>query len=90
MKKLIVYYAGEWAERLLTVERYKEVAYFIEDAPQAENTDFWGIGAAKPIYTPDVLQKEDPEEIVIIISDNVRCKDAKTVLEGMGFRENYH
>ena len=31
MKKLVVFYAGEWAERLLTIARCKDIAYFVDE-----------------------------------------------------------
>lgn len=30
-KKLVIFYAGAWAEQLLTVARAKKVAYFVDD-----------------------------------------------------------
>ncbi len=91
MKKMIVYCAGEWAQKLLTIERYKEIEYFIESEPgDRKFTDFFGEAYAKPIYSPDVLDKEDPNDIIIIISDNVKYAEAKSILESKGLVENKH
>ena len=85
MKKIIVYYCGKWAERLLTVERYKETAYFIDDDPPVEGTvSFFGEGSSKPVYNPDILDSEDPDNIIILISDNYHYGDAKKALEAKG------
>lgn len=91
MKKIIVYYCGKWAERLLTVERYKETAYFIDDDPPVEGTvSFLGEGSSKPVYKPDILDSEDPDNIIILISDNYHYGDAKKALEAKGLTENRH
>ena len=88
MKKLIVYYAGVWAERLLTIERYKRVEYFVDNVQKIDK--FIGIGSEKNIYPIEQLLKEDKHEIVIVISDNSLYKEAKIKLEDMGFTEGIH
>ena len=91
MKKLIVYCAGKWAEKLLTIERYKEVAYFIETDPcDRKNTDFFGGAYSKPVYSPDILDHEDHDDVIIIISDNLKFAEAKEILISKGFTENIH
>lgn len=42
-KKLVVYYAGEWAERLLTVSRCKDISYFVDE----ERTDVFSGGGTR-------------------------------------------
>ena len=91
MKKIIIYYAGKWAENLLTIDRYKKVDYFIDEAAAAEGTvSFLGAGSEKPVFAPDILDNENPDDIVIIVSDNYGYNDAKKVLEGKGLTENVH
>ena len=89
MKKLVVYYAGIWAERLLTVERYKEIAYFVDDADKdiiAILSEKW----EKPVLKPEALEKENKDDIIIIISDNRLYDSAKEKLESMDFVEDKH
>lgn len=43
-KKLVVYYAGEWAERLLTVSRCKDISYFVDE----ERTDVYRFSGSRP------------------------------------------
>ncbi len=88
MKKLIIYYAGIWAERLLTIDRYKKVDYFVDHIQQKE--EFKGIGGEKNIYPIEQLLKENKDEILIVISDNRLYKEAKMELEDMGFTEGIH
>ena len=89
MKKLIIYYPGIWAERLLTVERFKEVSYFItDDAAAVGRYAPLGSGSSKEVYLPEVLTEENKGEILILIADNVKYAAAKTVLEAMGFVAN--
>ena len=54
MKKLIVYYSGTWSEKLLTIDRYKEVSYFVDDNVVKEQTYF-----DKKVYPIEVLTKEN-------------------------------
>ncbi len=89
MKKLVVCYAGIWAERLLTIERLKEVAYFIDDIDKKRciygNTCF-----EKKIYPMNKVLDEKKDDIIIIISDNKRYGAAKAVFEEFGLIENEH
>ena len=59
MKKLIIYGAGIWAERLLTVERYKKVDYFVDENADTGKILMPGSEWEKQIYKPDVLTKEN-------------------------------
>ena len=91
MKKLVVYYPGKWAERLLTLERYREVAYFIDDeVPSdfnfANEQNLW----KQKIYPTDILQHEEKDNLVVLIADNARYSRAKDTLEAMGLIENFH
>ncbi len=85
MKKLIIFYSGIWSEKLLTIDRYKEVSYFVDDNVVKEQTYF-----DKKVYPIEVLTKENPDNIIIIVSDNLRYNNAKQILEHQGFIENKH
>ena len=84
MKKQVIYYADEWTERLLTLSRLKEVAYFV-DATKAGG-EFYG----KPIYKPTILQKENQATLSVIISNSRKYEEAKEVLLSLGLVENQH
>lgn len=90
MKKLIVYYPGVWAERLLTVERFREVCYFVTDDVIVNRYAPLGSEYGKEVYSAGVLAKENKEDILILVSDNTKYATAKEVLEWMGFVENLH
>ena len=83
-KKLVVYYAGEWAERLLTVSRCKDISYFVDE----ERTDVFSGGV--PVCLPEHLWKENREDVLILVSDSHRYGEAKEALEAHGFKENVH
>lgn len=86
MKKLIVYYPGIWAERLLTLERFKEVSYFVWDEKNS-NDRYTPLGNeyGKKVYSSEVLAQETKGEIIIVIADNAKYGVAKNTLEMMGF-----
>ncbi len=86
MKKLIVYYPGVWAERLLTIERFREVSYFIADTPVSSKYAPLGSEYGKDVYPVEMLSKEKKEDILIVIADNSKYDFAKKRLEELGFQ----
>lgn len=88
MKKVIVYSGGLYASRLLTMERYRQISYFVDDI-DAETGFEYGDGT-KNIYPLRVLEKEDKDNIIIVVSDEKIYPKAKEKLEKMGFLEDVH
>lgn len=88
-KKLVVFYPGKWAESLLTIERYKEISFFVTDDSDIDNMSY-ECYFDKRTFPASVLKTEDKDAVIILISDNYRYNHAKDVLEAMGFIENIH
>ena len=79
-KKLIGCPTGKWAERLFTVERFGELAYFIDD--------YSGEFKGKEVHTFDSLSNENPDDILIIIDDSAQYDKIAKKLSDLGFLEN--
>ena len=88
MKKIIVYAGGIYASRLLTLERYQQVSYFVDDLEEEKKFEF-GDGY-KTIYPLCALEKEDKDNTIIVVSDEKVYSDAKEKLERMGYLEGVH
>ena len=88
MKRLVVYYTGIWTERLLTVERFNEVAYFVDDIDDC--AEYTCLGTTKQVYPVDHLADENPDELVVIVSDNKRYATARERLQALGLEEQVH
>lgn len=86
-KKVIVYSAGIWTERLLPISSLNEIAYFIDDRESDSALAQWH---AKPVYSIDKLLDENPDEIIIIIADFKYYEEISKKLNQMGFIENVH
>lgn len=86
-KKIIIYPAGIWAERLLPIDSLKQIAYFISGELSEGDQGRWH---ERPVYPISKLLKEIPDEVIIIIADFKYYKDIAEKLNQMGFTENEH
>lgn len=86
MKKLIIYYPGKWAERLLTLERYKEVSYFVADEVADGMYAPLGDEYGKEVRLPAAMLQDKKDGVLIIVADNAKYSSAKKTLEAMGFK----
>lgn len=84
MKKLVACFAGEWAKKLFTIDRYETIDYFID-----ENDGEFLIGnKLKKIHRFEFLTKENLEKIIIIVTDSRKYDYAKKILTKYECREN--
>ena len=86
MKKLIGCPTGEWAKKLFTLERFENLAYFIDDY----EGEFGYDGLKKAVYNYKHLEKENKENTIVIITDTRKYEEIKELLEGYGWIENIH
>lgn len=86
MKKMIAYGTDKWAKHLLTVARLEKIAYFVDND---DNTKFsWG--GTKPVYPVEQLRQENPEDIIVIITNSKKYDEASRILQNIGLKENVH
>lgn len=86
MKRIIGCPTGEWAMKLYTVDRFKNLEYFLD-----EYEGEYGIeGFAKKVHTYDYLENEKKDDLIIVINDTRKYKDIKDKLEKWGLIENRH
>lgn len=88
MKKLIACPACEYAQKLFTIDRWKEIAYFVDDYE-----GFFELtldGEKKKINNYEYLHNENLDDIIIIIADSQKYESISTKLSSMGLRENVH
>jgi len=63
---------------------YPQIAYFCDNAPTVQGTNFWG----KPVHHPDKLLSEDRNITTIIINSQYYGEIAKQLFD-MGFKDIY-
>lgn len=87
MKKMIIYYAGEWAEKLLTINRINSVDYFIDDSLCKISPTIKILNKKYKVFGSDIL-KDKIGNNLIVVSDNKRYIQAKERLCSLGYKEN--
>ena len=76
MKKIIVCDYGEWTRKLITLSRFANIEYFVDDKlnndKNSENREktVKSCGVEKKIFPIEKLLEENPDKIVIIVGDN--------------------
>lgn len=98
MKKIIVCDSGEWTRKLITLSRFQEICYFIDDHLAENRTasqdgplgKIKSCGIEKKIFSTKKLLEENPEDILLIIGDSRKYSYYKKKLESIGLRENLH
>lgn len=92
MKKLIVCNFDEWAKKLITLSRFKDIEYFIDDENICAESEgkIECLGIEKKIYPIEKLYNENLNEIIIIIGDSHLYSYYKNKLEMIGLQENFH
>lgn len=82
MKKLIVYYTDIWMKKLLTMDRFEQIEYFIDD--DLKNSVMYG----KKVFPFEQIKKEKINSFVVIVADSHKYGMAKKRLEEIGLKEN--
>lgn len=96
MKKIIVCDYGEWTRKLITLSRFANIEYFVDDKlnndKNSENREktVKSCGVEKKIFPIEKLLEENPDKIVIIVGDNKLYPYYKEKLELLGFKENFN
>lgn len=86
MKKLIACPPGEWAKKLLTMDRFESIVYFLDE----KEGNFGYPSFEKPVYNYAVLLSEEKDDIVIIVTDTHQYQNIKKKLMTYGLEENVH
>lgn len=90
MKKMIMFPYCEWAERLITVARAREIAYFLTDEDVDGNPKIQLLNREYPIYGLDHIEGEDIEDIIVLVTDSKKYGKYKQSLELYNLKENIH
>lgn len=62
-KKIVFFGAGQYSLSLMPL-LYSKIAYFVDNMPYKQGTQFWGI----KVYPPERLLEEEADETVIIVN----------------------
>lgn len=88
MKKHIIFggfdYAVRWEMDQDAI--YRGIDYFVDNDPNLIGTTYLG----KPVYGPEKLLEEDPDNIMILIGSIIYHTEIEFQLKDMGFEEGIH
>lgn len=88
MKKHIIFggfdYAVRWEMDQDAI--YRGINYFVDNDPNLIGTTYLG----KPVYGPEKLLEEDPDNIMILIGSIIYHTEIEFQLKDMGFEEGIH
>lgn len=90
MKKIIVCDIGEWTKKLITLSRFEDIEYFVDDKVENKEIKIISCGIEKKVFPLKKLVEENPDEIILIIGDSKLYFQYKEKLELLGFKENVH
>ena len=90
MKKVIAMPAGRWARELLTLAGAERIEYFLDDDPEIQKRGFPTGNSVKQVCPIDRITAENPEDIVIVITDTGYYADFRDRLASFGLEENRH
>lgn len=89
MKKMVIYGTDRWMKELLTLSRFEKIAYFVDDKMRGGGEYSLDEKVVK-IYPTQVLLKENKDNLLIIIFNSRKYKEAAEKLIEMSFIENVH
>ena len=89
MKKMVIYGTDRWMKELLTLSRFEKIAYFVDDKMRGGGENSLDEKEVK-IYPTQVLLKENKDNLLIIIFNSRKYKEAAEKLIEMSFIENVH
>ena len=90
MKKVIAVPAGRWARELLTLAGAERIEYFLDDDPEIQKNGFSTGTSVKPVYPVNHAAAENPDDIVIVITDSRAFAELRDRLTSFGLEENRH
>ncbi len=84
MKKMVIYGTDRWMKELLTLSRFEKIAYFVDDKMRGGGEYSLDEKVVK-IYPTQVLLKENKDNLLIIIFNSRKYKEAAEKLIEMSF-----